>query len=1351
MIDAMNQAPSSAEQPRRAIADRYEVESVLGEGGMATVYQVLDTKTERHVALKRVRAADGLRAAKRRMLLEREYHTLAQLAHPRIIEVYDFGVDGDGPFYTMELLGGEDLDRSRRLPWPEVCSLLSDIASSLAIVHSRGLIHRDVSARNVRRGEDGRAKLIDFGAMTTVGVAKDVVGTAPFMAPEVLQLQALDPRVDLFALGALGYYLLTGRHAYPARRFDDLRDVWRSQPAPPARHAPEAPPALSALIMDLLRLDRSGRPRNAAEVMERLSAISGLPLCEQPQVSRAYLTTPVLIGRDRALARARKHLLSLVRGDGSTLLVTGVPGSGRSRLLDAAVFEAKLLGAVVLRADASDAASGDWAVTRVLGAQLMEQVPAEAQSAARVSRDVLSQVLDGLCTEETATALTERGVLIRELRGYVLTLARARRILIAIDDVDRIDEPSAALLAALAHKTERRPLMLALTADDRAAAHESASLRVLRGVAAQLACEQLSQDETEALMRSVFCDVANLPYCAGRIHALAQGNPRATMELAEHLVERGLARYARGSWVLPSRLDEHDLPSSLSAALTQRLAGLGADARELADALCLADGDSLALSDYGALTSHGDPTRVFRALDDLVAARVLVADAEHYVFAQRGFLAVLDEAMPLERRRALHVRIAERMTECAGPPQRRAHHLLGGGLAREAIELLAGPQLMQRVPPLPLLESAIAHAERLGEPVRVILNLRMAVLAKAAMLLDVESFHACYPHVLAALERASGLSLYRELSDEDPSNRLTLALTRTQERYLAAPEHERVMPVIEAIRELARLSGAFVTLAMSTFRTDLLDSLPSLAPLRPLSPAIGIVEQIVAAGKDYISGRGLRAQRGYEQAMARILEPDRAGLEETHHARTRLAIHYVLGLIQACMGASAAETHAAALAEDRELRVNAWRVRLIMHLTQGHAEEARKCRRRAELVQLQDGGDQRYPGTTAASELIAYVLASDAAGIKDALERVSAFAERHPAWRPAMHYGQCALRRLHGDPDGALAHVVKALAGVEPGTHSFMPYLAALHVDLLGELGRGEEAVSRAQEYLEVCTREQIETLHQSVHVATALALARAGRYEPAVQMIERVIEGAEQLGVFGLALGVRYEARARIALWMKDRAAFDHYAACCANEYQLGKNPSLLAKFGRLMEEAVVEQPAHATLPQHLLELASATTGGEYETLQSRLLECIDRHDRARCAITMLLQHTESPGAYLFGVYDELAIELLAAVPELPVEPAFKEWIRQSIAAELSVETAATRTGEREGDTLDLAPRYTDEAGRSYEPMWLLDPPSRRIAGVMALQVTSGPRTMPPRELRCQIAALLLEHGDVSGTAIGD
>ena len=164
-------------------------------------------------------------------LFEREYHTLVRLKHPRIIEVYDYGLTDQGPYYTMELLDGQDLQQLAPLPYREACRHLRDVASSLALLHAHRLVHRDVSPRNVRLTADGRAKLIDFGALATFGIAEDVVGTPPSMAPEVLRRLPLDQRTDLFALGAIGYWALTGRHAFPARTVQDLPSVWQTHAA----------------------------------------------------------------------------------------------------------------------------------------------------------------------------------------------------------------------------------------------------------------------------------------------------------------------------------------------------------------------------------------------------------------------------------------------------------------------------------------------------------------------------------------------------------------------------------------------------------------------------------------------------------------------------------------------------------------------------------------------------------------------------------------------------------------------------------------------------------------------------------------------------------------------------------------------------------------------------------------------------------------------------------------------------------------------------------------------------------------------------------------------------------------
>jgi len=181
---------------------------------MAQVYAVIDAATGRRLALKRLSSGATASMA---ALFEREYQTLAGLKHPCIVGVYDYGADARGPYYSMELIEGGDLSKSAPMHWRATCRVLRDAASLLGLLHARHLLHRDLSPRNFLRGLDGTLKLIDFGALAPFGTSTEVVGTPPFVAPEALRLQPLDQRLDVFGLGALAYWLLTGTHAFAAR------------------------------------------------------------------------------------------------------------------------------------------------------------------------------------------------------------------------------------------------------------------------------------------------------------------------------------------------------------------------------------------------------------------------------------------------------------------------------------------------------------------------------------------------------------------------------------------------------------------------------------------------------------------------------------------------------------------------------------------------------------------------------------------------------------------------------------------------------------------------------------------------------------------------------------------------------------------------------------------------------------------------------------------------------------------------------------------------------------------------------------------------------------------------------
>ncbi|MDB4985835.1 MAG: serine/threonine protein kinase, partial [Myxococcaceae bacterium] len=228
---------------------------------MGTIYRAFDRVHERYVAYKRLSIEDESLRLRMTALFQSEYNTLAQLLHPRIVEAYEYGVDPHGPYYTMELLSGSDLAVSAPLPIECACLAVRDIASALGLLHARRLIHRDVTPVNIRMTADGHAKLLDFGALAEFGTQTQVVGTPAFIAPECLSAASLDQRTDLYSLGAVLYFALTGEPAIRARSLEELRSAWAKEVVPPSQLRPDVPVALDELVISLLQHDPLARPQ----------------------------------------------------------------------------------------------------------------------------------------------------------------------------------------------------------------------------------------------------------------------------------------------------------------------------------------------------------------------------------------------------------------------------------------------------------------------------------------------------------------------------------------------------------------------------------------------------------------------------------------------------------------------------------------------------------------------------------------------------------------------------------------------------------------------------------------------------------------------------------------------------------------------------------------------------------------------------------------------------------------------------------------------------------------------------------------------------------------------------------
>ncbi len=157
---------------------------------------------------------------------------------------------------------------------------------------------------------------MDFGAMAPIGPSSILIGTPPFTPPEVLGYQPLDARTDIYSLGSTFYYLSTGNAAYPAKAFSQLNDLWQWTPPTPSERVAGIPAELDSLVMSMINLDSLGRPFNAIEVMERLSAIAGIEIDERLVVSKSYLSTPCLVGRENQLGRIEDYIERTREGQG---------------------------------------------------------------------------------------------------------------------------------------------------------------------------------------------------------------------------------------------------------------------------------------------------------------------------------------------------------------------------------------------------------------------------------------------------------------------------------------------------------------------------------------------------------------------------------------------------------------------------------------------------------------------------------------------------------------------------------------------------------------------------------------------------------------------------------------------------------------------------------------------------------------------------------------------------------------------------------------------------------------------------------------------------------------------------
>jgi serine/threonine protein kinase len=287
-LDRAYQKNLSSEVLRAKQLGQYTLVDKIGEGGMGSVYRARHSMLRRPTAIKLIRA-EQQEHSESLSRFEQEVQLTSQLTHANTIAIYDYGRTPDDVFYyAMEYLDGVSLqdlvDRTGPMPADRTIHVLQQVCGSLGEAHGIGLIHRDIKPGNImlceRGGVPDVVKVLDFGLVKHVDTSRNVdltaqdavLGTPGYMAPEVVHApDDIDGRSDLYLVGAVGYYMMTGTRVFSGlTALEILAQHVSKEPEPPSSRTPGVPADLQNVILACLAKDPSQRPANALELREML-------------------------------------------------------------------------------------------------------------------------------------------------------------------------------------------------------------------------------------------------------------------------------------------------------------------------------------------------------------------------------------------------------------------------------------------------------------------------------------------------------------------------------------------------------------------------------------------------------------------------------------------------------------------------------------------------------------------------------------------------------------------------------------------------------------------------------------------------------------------------------------------------------------------------------------------------------------------------------------------------------------------------------------------------------------------------------------------------------------------------
>lgn len=651
----------------KRIGNRYLLLKEIGAGGMGVVYHAKDRLTGREVALKRVstdletlKLEDTVQTEDFRLALAREFKLSASLRHPNIIDVLDYGFDDNQqPYFTMELLKDPAtiVDKSDVKTTDDHLALIIQALYALSYLHRRGIVHRDLKPANVLVS-DGRVKVLDFGLsmmherVNHDDVADTTVGTLAYMAPEVLAGGVGGIVADLYAIGMMSYEMIAGRHPFhvadPAYLINQI--IFEVPPIDELDVSLE----LASIILKLLHKNPALRYQTAIESIEALRSATNIPhFAEQSAIRESFLQAARFVGRDAEIGLLNQAMHHAIKGQGSSWLIAGESGVGKSRIIDELRTHAMVSGAIVMRGQSVSIGSRPYELwlTAFRWICLMDEHLTDADIALlkQFIPDADQLILRDIShIELVSMSPEEMQMQILQLLARILALSE-QPILMLFEDLHWADSASLQALAQWTQMAEELSILVvgSYRDDEKPNLHtEIPNMQLMK-------LGRLDNEGIAELSAAMLGEAGRTPQVVDLLRRETEGNVFFVVEVVRALAEEVGNLEEIGRMTLPARV----FAGGVQTVLQRRLRRLDEDSKALLRYAAIM-GRELQLD---ILSQIMPKINIHDWLANCINASVLQVDEEVYQFAHDKLRVALLELIDVDARNKLHATIAQKL------------------------------------------------------------------------------------------------------------------------------------------------------------------------------------------------------------------------------------------------------------------------------------------------------------------------------------------------------------------------------------------------------------------------------------------------------------------------------------------------------------------------------------------------------------------------------------------------------------------------------------------------------------------------------------------------------------------